>query len=93
MGSIGKRIISKGYLLYEYLNDEDRYALVGVVDSTLDGHSINPETGIDTDKEEAEEFFEIAINEIKRIEKLLTTFSETSITYKINENTRCINNI
>ena len=58
MGSIGKRIISKGYLLYEYLNDEDRYALVGVVDSTLDGHSINPETGIDTDKEEAEEFLE-----------------------------------
>ena len=57
MGSIGKRIISKGYLLYEYLNDEDRYALVGVVDSTLGGHSINPETGIDTE-EEAEEFLE-----------------------------------
>ena len=34
----------------------------------------------------AEENFEIAIEEIRRIETLLTTFSETSITYKINEN-------
>lgn len=34
----------------------------------------------------AEELFTIAIDEIKRIEALLTTFSENSITYKINEN-------
>lgn len=34
----------------------------------------------------AQEFFDMAINEIKRIEALLTTFSNTSITYKINEN-------
>lgn len=43
-------------------------------------------TLIEQSENQAEEFFEIAINEIKRIEKLLTTFSETSITYKINEN-------
>lgn len=34
----------------------------------------------------AEELFTIAIDEIKRIEALLTTFSEQSITYKINQN-------
>ena len=34
----------------------------------------------------AKELFDIAIEEIKRIEALLTTFSEQSITYKINEN-------
>lgn len=43
-------------------------------------------TLIEQSENQAEEFFEIAINEIKRIEKLLTTFSDTSITYKINEN-------
>jgi len=57
MGSIGKRIVSQGYLLYEYLNDEDKYVLVGVIDSALGDHAINPETGIATDKAEADEFF------------------------------------
>ena len=56
MGNIGKRIVSQGYLLYEYLNDDDIYTLVGVIDSALGGHAINPETGIATDQEEAEEF-------------------------------------
>ncbi len=57
MGSIGKRIVSQGYLLYEYLNDEDRYTLVGVIDGALGGHAIDPETGIATDWAEADEFF------------------------------------
>lgn len=43
-------------------------------------------TLIDEDKNRAEANFEIAIQEIKRIEQLLTTFSETSVTFKINEN-------
>ena len=43
-------------------------------------------TLIDENENNANETFEIAIQEIKRIEKLLTTFSDTSITYKINEN-------
>jgi len=43
-------------------------------------------TLIDDNEIHAEEHFEIAIQEIRRIEALLTTFSETSITYKINEN-------
>jgi thiamine biosynthesis lipoprotein len=34
----------------------------------------------------AEELFEIATEEIRRIEALLTTFSETSVTHKINQN-------
>jgi hypothetical protein len=57
MGSIGKRIVSQGYLLYEYLNDDDTYTLVGVIDSALGSHAINPQTGIATDQEEADEFF------------------------------------
>jgi thiamine biosynthesis lipoprotein len=43
-------------------------------------------TLIDGNENNANETFEIAIQEIKRIETLLTTFSDTSITYKINEN-------
>lgn len=43
-------------------------------------------TLIDENENQAEENFEIAINEIRRIETLLTTFSDSSITYKINEN-------
>lgn len=43
-------------------------------------------TLIDENENIANETFEIAIQEIKRIETLLTTFSDTSITYKINEN-------
>ena len=43
-------------------------------------------TLIDENENNANETFEIAIQEIKRIETLLTTFSVTSITYKINEN-------
>lgn len=43
-------------------------------------------TLIDENEYNANENFEIAIQEIKRIEALLTTFSDTSITYKINEN-------
>lgn len=55
-GSLGKRFVSQGYLLYEYLNDDDTYTLVGVIDSALGSHAINPETGVATDQEEAEEF-------------------------------------
>jgi thiamine biosynthesis lipoprotein len=43
-------------------------------------------TLIDENENNTNETFEIAIQEIKRIETLLTTFSDTSITYKINEN-------
>lgn len=43
-------------------------------------------TLIDENERQAEGNFEIAIAEIRRIETLLTTFSDTSITYKINEN-------
>lgn len=43
-------------------------------------------TLIDENENNANKNFEIAIQEIKRIETLLTTFSDTSITYKINEN-------
>lgn len=43
-------------------------------------------TLIDENENNANETFEIAIQEIKRIETLLTTFSDTSITFKINEN-------
>jgi thiamine biosynthesis lipoprotein len=43
-------------------------------------------TLIDENENIANETFEIAIQEIKRIETLLTTFSDSSITYKINEN-------
>jgi thiamine biosynthesis lipoprotein len=43
-------------------------------------------TLIDENENNANETVEIAIQEIKRIETLLTTFSDTSITYKINEN-------
>jgi thiamine biosynthesis lipoprotein len=43
-------------------------------------------TLIDENENNANETFEIAIQEIKRIETLLTTFSDSSITYKINEN-------
>lgn len=43
-------------------------------------------TVIDENEALAHEHFEIAIQEIKRIEALLTTFSDTSITFKINEN-------
>ena len=55
---LGKRFVSQGYLLYEYLNDDDEYILVGVIDSALGSHAINPETGIGTDKEEAEKFIQ-----------------------------------
>jgi len=58
MGSIGKRIVSQGYLLYEYLEDDDTYRLVGVIDGALGGHAISPITGIATDEEEAEDFIE-----------------------------------
>jgi thiamine biosynthesis lipoprotein len=43
-------------------------------------------TLIDENENNANETFDIAIQEIKRIETLLTTFSDTSITYKINKN-------
>ena len=54
-----KRMVSNGYLLYEYLNDDGTYRLVGVIDSALGGHCVNPETGVMTDEEEANEFVEI----------------------------------
>lgn len=74
MGSIGKRIVSQGYLLYEYLNDDDTYTLVGVIDSALGSHAINPETGIATDQEEADEFFKTGkVNfKVKQDERLST---------------------
>ncbi|WP_284651258.1 FAD:protein FMN transferase [Flavobacterium terrisoli] len=43
-------------------------------------------TLIEQNEAVAQELFEIAINEIKRIEALLTTFSEESVTYAINQN-------
>lgn len=43
-------------------------------------------TLIEQNENIAHDLFDIAIDEIKRIEALLTTFSETSITYIINEN-------
>jgi len=52
-----KRIVSQGFLLYEYLPDDKKYVLVGIIDSALGGHGINPETGIATDVKEAEDFF------------------------------------
>lgn len=42
-------------------------------------------TVINASENEAEKLFEVAITEIQRIEKLLTTFSNDSITAKINE--------
>lgn len=42
-------------------------------------------TVITTSENEAEKLFEVAITEIQRIEKLLTTFSNDSITAKINK--------
>lgn len=42
-------------------------------------------TVITANENEAEKLFEVAITEIQRIEKLLTTFSNDSITAKINE--------
>lgn len=42
-------------------------------------------TVITASENEAEKLFEVAITEIQRIEKLLTTFSNDSITAKINE--------
>ena len=51
-------MVSQGYLLYEYLEDDDTYMLVGVIDSALGGHAISPVTGVATDQEEAEEFME-----------------------------------
>lgn len=43
-------------------------------------------TLIEQNENIAHDLFDVAIDEIKRIEALLTTFSETSITYIINEN-------
>jgi thiamine biosynthesis lipoprotein len=43
-------------------------------------------TLIEQNENLAQEFFELAIEEIKRIETMLTTFSDTSITYSINQN-------
>jgi len=56
MGSIGKRVVSQGYLLYEYLPDDDIYKLVGIIDSALGGHGIDLETGVATDEQDADEF-------------------------------------
>jgi hypothetical protein len=56
MGSIGKRIVSQGYLLYEYLEDDDTYRLIGIIDSALGGHAIVE--GAATDEAEAQEFIE-----------------------------------
>ena len=43
-----KRLVAPGYLLYEYLEDDDFYKLVGVVYSPI--HSVNPDTGRGTDE-------------------------------------------
>lgn len=48
------RIYTQGYLLYEYVHDENRYVIVGVVDSV--GRFINEETDKAEDCEEAELF-------------------------------------
>lgn len=50
------RIVSPGFLLYEYMPDDDRYIIVGIIDGALGNHGVNPITNKDTDEEEADEF-------------------------------------
>ena len=48
------RIVSHGWLLWEYMSDDEEYFLVGVVDSL--GVAVNTETGTAPDEEEANKF-------------------------------------
>ena len=49
-------MISQGYLLYEYIPDDNIYKIVGFVDSALGNHCVDEETGKGTDELEAEEY-------------------------------------
>ena len=51
------RMVAHGFLLYEYVADEQRHRLVGVVDSSA-GHGIDPATGKGSDEIEADDFYE-----------------------------------
>jgi len=50
------RVVSHGYLLYEYIADDNIYILVGIIDSALGGHCVDEETGKGTDEIEADEY-------------------------------------
>ena len=52
-----QRIYSAGYLLYEYMPDDKRYQLVGVIDIAFDNFSADPETG-NTPEDAAEQFIQ-----------------------------------
>ena len=51
------RFVTHGFLLYEYVPDEDRHRLVGVVDCS-ETQGICPLTKKGADELEADEFFE-----------------------------------
>jgi len=51
-----QRVVSPGSLLYEYVVDEKRYILVGVIDNVA-CDSIDPETGISEDEKQATDFY------------------------------------
>jgi len=51
------RIVAHGFLLYEFVPDEKRHRLVGVVDSS-EAQGIDPETGKGADEIEADDFYE-----------------------------------
>jgi hypothetical protein len=50
-----RRLVTHGFILYEYRPDDDLYAIVGVIDETLDG-GMNELTGKDIAEEDADEF-------------------------------------
>ena len=51
-----QRIVAPGSLLYEYVVDEKRYILVGVIDNTA-CDSVDPETGISEDEKQESDFY------------------------------------
>ncbi len=59
-----KRIVTSGYILYEYLPDENTYKIVGVIDATFDG-GIDLETGIAIEDMEAKKYIESGYIKIK----------------------------
>lgn len=59
-----KRMITSGYILYEYLPDEGIYKIVGVIDATLSG-GIDMETGIPIEDTEAKKYIDSGYIKIK----------------------------
>lgn len=51
-----KRIVANGFLLLEYNEDDGIYNLVGIVNRSF--AETDMETGVSTDDEEAEDFFQ-----------------------------------